>query len=664
LDDQFVYNRDMAQNKKLIYAIIATVAIIIGAIGGFVMVHSTDMPQIEALENFKPNATTRVFADNGEMLAEFYMENRIPVGLSIIPPHVIKAFLATEDPRFYSHSGIDVSGVLRAMLSNIRAGKVVQGGSSITQQLAKLLFLEPEKTLTRKIKEALIALQIERRYSKDEILTLYLNQVYLGNGAYGVEAASERYFGKHVSRLTLAEGAMLAGLPAAPNKYSPINNLERAYARRMHVLKRMAAEGFITEADLDAANQEPIEIKPAKNAHGFKAPYFVEYVRQRLEEKFGSTTLYKGGLNVYTTLNLKMQEMAEAAMAKDLEGISKRHPRKDKEIQGAFIAIEPHSGYIKAMIGGNDFAKSEFNRSTQALRQPGSSFKPIVFAAALDNGFRPDSIMVDGPVSYPGAKPGASWRPTNYENKFEGPVTLRHALAKSINVVAVKLMSKVGIDTTINYARQLGIKSELSPYLPLALGASDVTLMEMTNAYAVFDNSGVYTTPSVIEKITDREGGLIEDNVPATRQALSPDTAAAMTDLLQGVVKFGTGYEARSLGRPAAGKTGTTSSYNDAWFIGYIPSMVVGVWVGYDDHKPIGNRETGAKAALPAWLEFMKNYAKEYNLPVEDFPAPPLPGFNNRTGSANQPSPATTETEGPVDEAPAGLEDISSETER
>jgi len=647
----------MTRRKKIVYALLAAVAIVIGAIGGFIMVHSVDMPQIDALENFKPNATTRVFADNGEMLAEFYMENRTPVSLSSIPPHVIKAFLATEDPRFYSHSGIDISGVLRATLSNIRAGKVVQGGSSITQQLAKLLFLEPEKTLTRKIKEALIALQIERRYSKDEILALYLNQVYLGNGAYGVEAASQRLFGKPVAQLTLAEGAMLAGLPAAPNKYSPINNIERAHARRMHVLKRMVAEGFITEADLTSASREPIEIKAAKNTTGFKAPYFVEYVRQRLEEKFGSTALYKGGLNVYTTLNLKMQELAEAAMAKGLGELAKRHPRKGKEMQGAFIAIEPHSGYVKAMIGGKDFAMSEFNRSTQALRQPGSSFKPIVFAAALDNGFGPESIIVDGPVSYPGSKAGTTWRPTNYENKFEGPVNLRRALARSINVVAVKLIEQVGISTTIDYAHKLGIKSELAPYLPLALGASDVTLMEMTNAYAVFNNSGVYTAPSVIEKITDREGGLIEDNVPVTSQVLSPDTAAAMTDLLQGVVKFGTGYEAKSLGRPAAGKTGTTSNYNDAWFIGYIPSMVVGVWVGYDDHKPIGSRETGARAALPIWLEFMKNYVKEYNLPVEDFPAPPESGFKNNTGSgAVQVTPDTEETEKPVDEAPEGPE--------
>jgi penicillin-binding protein 1A len=370
-------------------------------------------PQITPLR-LQTQRNNGVFADNGDA-GRILLENRTPVGLSSIPPHVIKAFLATEDPRFYSHSGIDISGVLRAMLSNIRAGKVVQGGSSITQQLAKLLFLEPDKTLTRKIKEALIALQIERRYSKDEILALYLNQVYLGNGAYGVEAHPERYFGKPASQLTLAEGAMLAGLPAAPNKYSPINNIDRAYERRMHVLKRMVAEGFITEAEMDSAGREPIEIKPAKNAHGFKAPYFVEYVRQRLEEKYGSTTLYKGGLNVYTTLNLKMQEIAEAAMSKGLGELAKRHSRKNKEIQGAFLAIEPHSGYIKAMIGGKDFEKSEFNRSTQALRQPGSSFKPIVFAAALDNGFGPESIIVDGPVSYQ-----QGWRvmeATNYENR-------------------------------------------------------------------------------------------------------------------------------------------------------------------------------------------------------------------------------------------------------
>jgi penicillin-binding protein 1A len=647
----------MRRYKALLFILIAAAAILAGGVGGMLLAHYSDLPQVTALEEYKPSATTRVFADDGELLAEFYMENRTPVTLARVPAHVIKAFLATEDPRFYSHSGIDFTGIIRAMFNNIRAGKIVQGGSSITQQLAKLLFLEPDKTFSRKVKEALLAIQIERRYSKDEILTLYLNQVYLGSGAYGVEAAARTYFGKPVEKLTLAEGAMLAGLPAAPNKYSPNNDLDKAYARRRHVLKRMAEEGFISGSAMTAADREPYVKLPMKKPV-YKAPYFVEYIRQKLEDKYGSTTLYRGGLNVYTTLDAKMQDIAEAAMEKGLADLAKRHPRKDKEIQGAFLAIEPRSGNIKAMIGGRDFAKSEFNRSTQALRQPGSAFKPIVFAAALDKGYSPDDVVLDVPVSYPGARPGARWRPTNFDNKFEGPVTLRHALARSINVVAVRLLDDIGVQTAIDYARRLGITAPMPPYLPLALGASDVTLMEMTTAFAVFDNLGLYTPPTGIEKVTDREGRVIEENTAQSRQAMSADTAAAMTDMLTGVIKFGTGWEAKSLGRPAAGKTGTTSAYNDAWFIGYLPSIVAGVWVGYDDHKTIGNRETGARAALPIWLEFMKNYVKASSLPAEEFPTPSQPEFRNISGLGLKVNTAGAEETGVgQEEAPAEGED-------
>lgn len=619
----------MSRYRKLFYAALAFIAVIIGVVAGVVLVHTSNLPEISSLEEYKPSTTTRVFDSNGELLAEFYMENRIPVPLSQVPPHVRQAFIATEDPRFYHHSGIDITGIVRAAFQNLRAGRVVQGGSTITQQLAKQLFLDSEKTLSRKIREALLALQIERRYSKDEILSIYLNQVYLGSGAYGVEAAADRYFGKSVGELTLGEAAVLGGLPAAPNKYSPVNNLSRCYQRRRHVLQRMMDEGYITRREMEAANAEPITVQPAR-ATDAKAPYFVEYVRQKLEEKYGEAELYRGGLNVYTTLDLRMQEMADAAMAKGLAALDKRHPHKDRHIQGALIAIEPHSGEIKAMVGGHDYKKSVFNRSIQALRQPGSAFKAFVYATAIEKGMTPDDTMVDAPVSYPGAKPGALWSPNDFDNKFEGTVTLRRALAESINVVAVKLLQRVGIYDTIATAHRMGLTTPLQPYLPLALGASDVTLLEMTSAYAVFDNGGVYTSPQVIEKVTDREGGVIEDNAPSTRQAISANTAAIMTGMLAGVVKSGTASEAgRELNRPAAGKTGTTSNYNDAWFIGYLPSVVTGVWVGYDDHKPIGNRETGARAALPIWLDFIQSYIKEYQVPPEDFPKP---AFRNVSG--------------------------------
>jgi len=644
---------------RFVYLILACAALLVGITAGVLIVHSKDLPNVATLEEYKPSATTRIFAEDGQLLGEFYMEDRIPIPLARVPKHVINAFLATEDPRFYRHSGIDVSGIFRALYANIRARKVTQGGSSITQQLTKMLFLTPERSLSRKIKEAVISLQIERRYSKDEILNLYLNQVYLGGGAYGVQAASLRYFGKDVEQLTVAEGAMLAGLPAAPNKYSPIHDHERALGRRSHVLNRMETEGFITQAQADTASAEPLTAKPSHVLNS-KAPYFVEYVRQRLEDKYGTTTLYRGGLNVHTTLNIKMQEVAEAGLKKALDAVSKRHPRADKQIQGAFLAMEPSSGAIRVMIGGTDYEKSEFNRAVQALRQPGSSFKPIVYTAAVEaKGYTPEDIIEDTPVSYPGAKPGVPWRPSNFENKFEGAVTLRHALAHSINIVAIKLMAKTGIDTTIGYARKLGITSPMQPYLPLALGASDTTLIEMTSAYAVFDNGGMYNTPSAITKVTDREGGVIDEFLPEARQAITAETAATMVDLLAGVVKFGTGFEARTLGRPAAGKTGTTSSYNDAWFIGFVPSMVAGVWVGYDDHKPIGNKETGARAALPAWLDFMKGYVKEFNIPSEDFPKPPKPGFRNVSGGGVKvvTEPSNTPARD-FEAAPAGAEPI------
>lgn len=621
----------MKKFKYIVLAVVAVISICLGVAAGILAAHITDLPEVTALEKYKPSATSRVYSDDGELIAEFFMENRYPVSIDRVPGHVKNAFLDVEDPRFYSHSGIDIIGIARAMLHNARAGKIEQGGSTITQQLAKILFLIPERTLNRKVKEAFLALQIEKRYSKDEILGMYLNQVYLGSGAYGVEAAARTYFGKPVDQLTVSEAALLAGLPQAPSRYSPFNNPERTKSRRLHSLKRMLAEGHITQAELDEADRVPVlsEMPPIVVT---KAPYLVEYIRQQLQDRFGTGTLYKGGLNIYTTLNLKMQEVAEAAVTKGLEDASKRHPRKDVLLQGALLAIEPHTGQIKAMVGGTDYAHSQFNRCTQAHRQPGSAFKPIVFAAALDKGYRPEDVVLDIPVSYHGATSGARWSPSNFDKKFEGPITLRRALAKSINVVAVRLLDDVGIPNVINCARKLGINSELPPYLPLALGATDLTLMEITGAYAAFDNSGIYVEPTAIIRITDQDGRVIEQHSPVTREAVSADTAALITDMMVTVVKHGTGWKARELGRPVAGKTGTTSDYNDAWFVGYIPSMALGVWVGYDDHKPIGKLETGARTALPIWIDFMKGYIEAANLPPEDFPPIPPPDVVGREG--------------------------------
>ena len=624
----------MLIQRKRLFIYLGILSVVLGIGAGVLAVSAFDVPEVTALEEYRPSATTRLYSDDGGLIAEFYMENRTPVSLAHIPPHVRHAFLAVEDPRFYSHSGIDLIGVMRALFANLRAGKVVQGGSTITQQLTKMLFLEPEKTLTRKVKEAVLSLQIERRYSKDEILNLYLNQVYLGSSAYGVEAAANTYFGKGADRLTLSEAAMLAGMPQAPTRYSPFLNPDRARTRRHHSLERMYDEGYITKEDMEAADKDPLVTRPTRFVSA-KAPYFVEYVRQALEEKYGSTTLYRGGLNVYTTLNMKMQEDAEEALAKRLEELTKRHHREGKEVQGAVLAIEPATGQIKAMVGGTDYAKSQFNRATQAHRQPGSAFKPIVYAAAIEKGHSPEDVFVDAPVSYHGASAAARWRPTNYDGKYEGRITLRRALARSVNIIAIKLMDDVGVKEVIDCGRRLGIRSEMPPYLPLALGATDATLMEMTAAYTVFDNKGIYVEPVGIIKIADREGRMVGESTPKSWQAITPDTAATLTDMLTGVIQFGTGFKAKELNRPAAGKTGTTSDFKDAWFIGYLPSLVVGTWVGYDDHKPIGPKETGAVAALPIWLDFMKAYVEEFGVPAESFPPlpPPRPrALENTTG--------------------------------
>jgi penicillin-binding protein 1A len=566
-----------------------------------------------------------VFADDGELIAEFYMENRYPVTLDRVPEHVRNAFLSVEDPRFYSHAGIDLFGVSRAMIHNIRVGRVEQGGSTITQQLAKLLFLNPERTYSRKIKEALLALQIEKRYSKDEILTMYMNQVYMGSGTYGIEAASRAYFGKSIEDVNISEGAMLAGIPQAPSRHSPIKDPERALKRRHHALTRMMVEGYITEEQMLEADSEPLTTGEPLVVDT-KAPYLVEYIRQMLEDRYGTSRLYKGGLNIYTTLNLGLQSLAEEVLVKGLDEVDKRHPRKDGvKVQGGLLAIDPHTGHIKAMVGGTDYEVSQFNRCTQAKRQPGSAFKPIVFAAAMEKGYRPEDVVLDIPVSYTGSNEDDLWMPANFDKLFEGPVTLRRSLARSINVVCVRLLEDVGISKTIDIARKLGVKADMPPYLPLALGAADMTLLEVTGAYAALDNYGIYIEPTAILKITDRDNHIIDEYNPKSNEAVSATTAAAVTDMLVTVVQHGTGWKAKELGRPVAGKTGTTSDYQDAWFVGYIPSVALGVWVGHDDHKPIGKLETGSRAALPIWVDFMKGYIKKMEVPPQPFPPLPPP---------------------------------------
>lgn len=596
-------------------------AMLIGGAIGYFLFSVWDLPEVQTLEEYRPSITSRVYSDAGRPLAEFYVEKRTPVSISDVPDRLFQALIATEDVRFYRHRGLDIRGIARAMYRNIRAGRIIEGGSTLTQQLAKVLFLTPERSYNRKLKEMVLALKIEQRYTKKEILSLYLNQIYFGSGAYGVEAAAQTYFGKSARDLNLAECALLAGLPRSPKRYSPFKDPERALGRRAYVLNRMADMHIITREEAEEAKKAPLPSQPHTAISG-PAPYFVEYIRQKVEERFGSGILYSGGINIYTSINDELQAHAEAAVKAGVAEVEARRSKKIKNpppLQAALVAIEPATGHIRAMVGGMDFGKSQFNRAWQARRQPGSAFKPIVYAAALDKGFGPADLIDDYPATF-STSDKKTWTPENFTKTYHGKVTLRKALAQSLNVATVRLLEKVGIEETIKYAQRLGIKSGLTPYLSLALGSSDITLLELTSAYAVFANHGVRLDPVAILSITDITGRRLymSDSLPI--QAIKPETAYLITNLLTGVIEHGTGYKARKLGRPAAGKTGTTNEYRDAWFVGYVPSIVTGVWVGYDDHRSIGPRETGARAALPIWLDFMKRAVKDTE--PEDFIAP------------------------------------------
>ncbi len=610
----------MKKSTPLLFPLLLILsAILAGGAVGFSIYSVWDLPQVQALEEYRPSITSRVYSDDNRLIAEFYLENRRPVSLDDVPPMLINALIATEDARFYSHPGIDVRGMARAFMRNIFARKVLEGGSTLTQQLAKVLFLTPERSYKRKLKEMVLALKIEQRYTKREILSMYLNQMYFGSGAYGVESASNIYFGKSVKDLNVAECALLAGLPRSPKYYSPFNSPQSAASRRAYVLKRMEAAGIITRTQADGANKAPLPV-PTAEKNGGLAPYFVEYVRQKVEERFGSSILYSGGLNIYTSINDELQAYAEEAVKDGLAAVESHQVKSGHApLQAAFIALDPLTGRIRAMVGGRDFNSSQFNRAIQALRQPGSAFKPIIYAEALEQGYSPSDILNDSPLTIKIDRK-KTWSPENYTHTYQGPVTLQNALAQSLNVPTIRLLEKIGIDDTIQYAQKLGIRSPLTHYLSLALGSSSLTLAELTSAYAVFSNHGIKLGPVSIQSITDNSGQVLYMNDALPEQIIKPETAYLITYLLQGVIERGTGWKARELGRPAAGKTGTSNDYRDAWFIGYTPNLVAGVWVGYDDQESIGPKETGARAALPIWLEFMKKATAER--PVEDFSFP------------------------------------------
>ena len=708
-----------------------------GFIGaGFIYFHfSKDLPDVRKLKDHQPSTITQVYSASDEKIAEFYIEKRIITALEDIPLPLKQATLAVEDSNFYYHFGIDPKAIFRAFITNMKAGHVVEGGSTITQQLTKTMFLSRERTLPRKIKEAILAVRLELVFSKDEILEMYLNQIYYGHGTYGVEAASRTYFGKSVKDLTIAECAMIASLPKAPNNYSPYRNPERARKRRNHVIRRMAEVSFITPEQAKLSMVEDFHLGEVEKMLN-KAPYFVEHIRRILEEKFGSSKLYRAGLKVYTTLDMNMQETAQRAIKENLLVADKRygyrgplgtvdisqgeiavqnamirqnsfaedkgikigstisgtvmsvgdtqawvilgeedgyidikdmdwarepnpnldgrwvkikHPNEaltagdlisvkvlgrrqdgsgwslaleqEPEVEGALISLAPLTGQVKAMIGGYDFYKSQFNRAVQAIRQPGSAFKPIIYAAAINEGYGPASIIIDSPIIFKEKEDAFDkWKPVNFEEKFYGPTSLREALAHSRNVVTVKLMQNIGIKSTIRLARSLGITSNLEENLSIALGSSGTTLYELTSAYSAFANLGNLIKPTAIRNIKNRSGEVLFTAVPEITKPLSPGTAHIITSLMQSVVKNGTATKVRALKRPVAGKTGTTNNYVDAWFMGYTPELVTGVWVGKDKDEPLGRNETGSRAAIPIWLKFMQEALA--NEPVTNFPVP------------------------------------------
>jgi len=577
-----------------------------------------EIPSIAVLKDFRPSIASRVYADNNELIDEFFAEDRKIIKISEVPKVVIQAFVAAEDARFFQHQGIDWHSITRAFFKNLEAGRIVQGGSTITQQVAKSLYLTPERSFIRKIKEVILAYKIDKYLTKEEILNLYLNYIYLGHGTYGIEAAAQAYFGKSAKYLTLPEAAILASLPKAPSLYSPYLHFDKAKQRQAYVLERMVEEGYITPKEKEAALAAPLHLRSIKPKEKV-APYFIEAVRRYVIEKYGSDVLYKEGLEIYTTLNIKMQRAANEALKRGLEELEERQGYPKGLVQGAILAMDTRTGAIKAMVGGRNFMKSEFNRATQSRRQPGSAFKPLIYTAAFDKGLSPTTVINDAPITFQDAA-GNIWQPQNFDEEFHGPTTLRNALVYSRNIVTIKLLQNIGIDYAVAYAHNMGITSPLQKNLSLALGTSGVTLQEIVRAYAVLANQGKRVTPFFIRKIVDRTGHVFEENEPVIEQAIDPRIAFMTTYIMQDVVESGTGRVVKSIGRPVAGKTGTTDDTRDAWFIGFTPSLVAGVWVGFDKERSLGKQEVGGRAAAPIWLYFMEKALQ--GTPIETFPVP------------------------------------------
>ena len=690
---------------RFLFGVLVLLSAAIGAAAGLLLVYSTDLPQVEQLERYRPSSVTELYDGQGRVIGTFALQRRVIASYDDYPEVLRNALVSIEDKDFYRHSGINIWRIVGAAYRDIESGGKVQGASTLTMQLARNLFLSPDRSFYRKVQEALLAIQIERRFTKPQIFTLYANQIFLGHGAYGYEAAAAYYFSKPARKLKLEESALLAGLPKAPQYYSPINHPERALKRRNLVLNAMLEDGKITAAQAAEAKNKPIALDLQKDPNS-RAPHYVEEIRRYLEAKYGSDQVHEGGLRVYTSLDMGLQKAGRQALLDGLAAHERRHgwrgkllnvvaqgqkldkyadPDWDEEpevdgythalvtqvspnaaeihfsqhtatltqsdvaawtkataktkakltdilqagdvvyvkvlaldaaglarvsleqdsgTEGALVAIDNATGEIKAMIGGRDFNLSKFNRATQALRQVGSSFKPYVYTAVIDQGIAsPDDTIVDAPVTFQTLS--GPYTPHNYDAKFEGTITLRRALAQSRNIPALKLADRVGIKTVIEYAHRFGITSNIPAYLPVALGSAEVTLLEQTSAFSVFPNDGVRVAPRYITKVTDYEGRILEEGFSDIKDVVSARTARVMTSMLREVVLHGTAAAAAKMPFPLAGKTGTTNDFTDAWFVGFSPSLTCGVWIGYDEKKSLGDKETGARAALPIWMQFM-----------------------------------------------------------
>jgi len=595
---------------------------------GFLADPEKDLPYLDKLEIFHPGEPSIAYSDRDEPFASLAPEFRIFVPLKQVPKQVQQAFLDAEDAQFYQHGAISLKGMARAAIRNLTSARLKEGGSTITQQLAKSLFLSPERTLSRKFKEIQLAQEIERQYTKEKILEMYLNAIYFGGGAYGIEAAARTYFGKSVGQLTLAEAAVLAGLPKAPSLYSPFNDMKRAKDRRDYVLTRMEREKHITPAQAKAAMRMPIALNPLFKSRGL-APCFVDFVRKKLEPGYGKMLLAKGGLRIYTTLNLEMQRTAVEVLRRGLADIEKAQAAKRRAdtmapgvLEGALVTLDPTTGQIRAMVGGRDYARSQFNRVVQAQRQPGSAFKPFVYAAAFDRGFTPASLMDDFPISYSILRDGETveWKPENFDRQYRGPVTLRRALEESINIPTVRLLEAVGIDPVTSLAHKMGITSRLRPEYALALGVSELNLLELTSAYGVLANGGIRVAPKAVRRVAAPNGDILEASEDSDERVLRAEVAFLVTSVLQGAVERGTAKRAKIPDHAVAAKTGTSQDAADIWLVGYTPRLATGLWAGYDQPRSIGSHESAGRLVAPIWADFMRRAL--YDIPSETIPVP------------------------------------------